>query len=72
MKTNQFVTLTALIIIGMFFGISSMFNIPDSVMGWIISDVILGTILYINYLVIGFVRKSSKKSEARAPKRAFV
>lgn len=72
MNTNQLVILTALIITGMFFGISSMFNLPDSVMGWIISDVILGTILYINYLVIAFASNSSKKSVARAPERAFV
>ncbi|WMJ07426.1 C4-dicarboxylate ABC transporter [Nitrosomonas sp. sh817] len=71
MKTNQLVMLTVFIISGIFFGILSLFDLPASVTEWIISDVILGVILYISYLVITFTYGSSQRSGYRSNKRIY-
>jgi VIT1/CCC1 family predicted Fe2+/Mn2+ transporter len=61
MKTNQIVIVAVVIITGVFFGILSMFRLPQSMMEWIISDAILGIILFLSYLMITLIRGSSMK-----------
>lgn len=60
MKTSQIFILSALIISATFFGILSMFDLPESMMEWVISDIILGAILYLSYLVLVMTGSSSK------------
>ena len=60
MKTGHIFVISALIISGTFFGILSLFDLPESVTEWVISDIILGSVLYANYLVIGMAASSSK------------
>ncbi|MBA3755114.1 MAG: C4-dicarboxylate ABC transporter [Nitrosomonas sp.] len=61
MKTSQIFIISAIIISGTFFGVLSLFELPQSVTEWVISDTILGVILYVSYLVIAMVSGSSKK-----------
>lgn len=61
MKTSQIFIISAIIISGTFFGVLSLFELPQSVTEWVISDAILGVILYLSYLVIAMVSGSSKK-----------
>jgi hypothetical protein len=60
MKTGHIFVISTLIISGTFFGILSLFNLPESVTEWVISDIILGAVLYVNYLVIVMGTGSSK------------
>lgn len=60
MRTSQIFVISALVISGTFLGILSLFELPYSTMEWIISDVILGTILYLSYLMITLAFGSSK------------
>ena len=60
MKTGHIFIISALIISGTFFGVLSMFDLPESATEWVISDIILGTILYVNYLVIAMAASSTK------------
>ncbi|SFE81902.1 C4-dicarboxylate ABC transporter [Nitrosomonas sp. Nm166] len=60
MKTSQIFAISALVISGTFFGILSLFELPYSMMEWVISDVILGAILYLSYLTITLAFGSSK------------
>ncbi|SEF54748.1 C4-dicarboxylate ABC transporter [Nitrosomonas ureae] len=60
MKTNQIFVISAIVITTTFFGALSVFDLPESVTDWLISDVILGAILYINYLVIAMLSDSPK------------
>lgn len=60
MKTSQIFIISAIIISGTFFGVLSMFELPQSVTEWVISDIIFGIILYLSYLVIAMVSGSSK------------
>lgn len=60
MKTSQFFVISAIVVTVTFFGVLSVFNLPQSVTDWFISDVILGAILYINYLVITILSGTSK------------
>lgn len=62
MRTSQIFTISALVITATFFGVLSVFGLPESVMGWVVSDVILGTIIYINYLIIAATNNSNKTS----------
>jgi hypothetical protein len=62
MKTSQIFAISALAISTMFFTVLSLFGLPESVVEWFISDVILGTIIYINYLVITVAYNSKKNS----------
>ncbi len=68
MKTSQIFIISAIIISGTFFGVLSLFELPQSVTEWVISDAILGVILYLSYLVIAMVSGSSKKVHF-SPKR---
>ncbi len=60
MKTNQVFILSAIVITITFFGVLSAFKLPHTVMEWIVSDTILGVILYLNYLVIAMNQDSTK------------
>lgn len=60
MKTSQVFAISAVIISMTFLGILSIFELPQSVMDWVISDIILGIILYLGYLGIVMVGTSSK------------
>lgn len=60
MKTSQIFIISALIISVTFFGILSMFELPKSAMEWVVSDIILGAILYLSYLVMAMIGRSSK------------
>lgn len=62
MKTSQIFAISALAISAMFFTVLSLFGLPESVVEWFVSDVILGTIIYINYLVIAAAYNSKKIS----------
>ena len=65
MKTSQMFIVVAIAIISLFFGILSMFGMPTSLMEWIISDIALGAILFISYLVIA--SRYGSKSKIRNP-----
>ncbi len=60
MKTNQIFILSAIMITTAFFGVLSVFELPHTVMEWVVSDTILGVILYFNYLVIAMNQNSTK------------
>ncbi|WP_297326036.1 C4-dicarboxylate ABC transporter [Nitrosomonas sp.] len=65
MKTFQVLFMSAVIVSGAVFGVLSMFELPlpTTPMEWVVSDVILGAILYLVYMVIaGF---SSSKTKVR-------
>lgn len=71
MKTRKVFTISALVITATFFSVLSVFGLPESIMGWFVSDVILGTIIYINYLVIATTHKSHKTSLYGIGKKAI-
>lgn len=60
MKTSQIFVISMLIISSTFFAILSLFELPQSMMEWVISDIILGTIFYLSYLIITLTFGSSK------------
>lgn len=60
MKTNHIFVVSALVISATFFSILSIFDLPDSVASWFISDIILGFILYISYLVMAMASRANK------------
>jgi len=57
MKTSQIFILLTIVIGGAFVGIMSVFDLPQSVAGWVISDIVLA--VYLGYLLFTFVRGSS-------------
>lgn len=59
MKINKLLVASSLTISGVFFGVLSLLNLPESVTEWVISDIMLGAILYVNYLVIALAHSSS-------------
>lgn len=67
MKTNQIFIIAAIVISGTFFGILSMFGLPQSVMEWVISDVVLG--VYVTYLILAMIGGSSKNKMKFSSKR---
>ena len=69
MKTNQIFIIAAIVISGTFFGILSMFGLPQSVMEWVISDIGLGVILYLSYLILTMISGSSKNKMKFSSKR---
>jgi hypothetical protein len=71
MKTNQIFIISAIVITATFFGALSVFDLPESVTDWFISDVILGTVLYINYLVIAMLSDSPKSRMHYARKKVI-
>jgi len=60
MKTSQIFILLTIVIGGAFVGIMSVFDLPQSVAGWVISDIVLA--VYLGYLLFTFVRGSSNIS----------
>lgn len=52
MKTNHTFFASVLVIVGISFGILTAFELPESIMQWIISDTVLGMLLYMSYLTI--------------------
>lgn len=64
MKTSQIFIISALILSIVFFGVLSLFDLPHSMAEWLISDVVLGIILYMSYLVIA-MKQSTSKTELR-------
>jgi hypothetical protein len=69
MKTSHIFVLSALVITGAYFGVLSLFELPETTMEWVISDIILGAILYVNYLVIAMAHGSSKISKFQSDKK---
>ncbi len=60
MKTSQVFAVSSIVISMTFFGVLSIFELPQSLMDWVISDVILGIILYLGYLGMVMLGGSSK------------
>ena len=60
MKTSHIFVLSALVISGTFFGVLSLFESPETVIEQVTLDIILGSILYVGYLVFGMTYSSSK------------
>jgi hydrogenase maturation factor len=60
MKPSQIFILLTIVIGGAFLGIMSAFDLPQSVAGWVISDIVLA--VYLGYLLFTFVRGSSNTS----------
>ncbi len=69
MKTSHIFVLSALVITGAYFGVLSLFELPETTTEWVISDIILGAILYANYLVIAMAHGSSKISKFHSDKK---
>ena len=62
MKTFQLFVVSAVILTGILFGISSWFGLSLSPTEWIVSDIIIGAALYLGYLVAA--ASSSYKAKA--------
>jgi len=60
MKPSQIFILLTIVIGGAFLGIMSVFDLPQSVAGWVISDIVLA--VYLGYLLFTFVRGSPNTS----------
>lgn len=69
MKTSHIFALSALVITGVYFGVLSLFELPETTMEWVISDIILGAILYVNYLVIAMTYGASKTRKYHSEKK---
>lgn len=67
MNKSQIFIILAIVISGTFFGIMSIFELPASIMGWVISDIIL--FLYLGYLMSIFIRSSLKTKEQHSSKK---
>lgn len=72
MRTSQIFIISALAISAMFFSVLSLFGLPESVIEWFVSDIILGTIIYINYLVIAVTYNSKKINAYSTEKKIAV
>lgn len=60
MNSNLVFALIAIVITTVFFNVLVLFELPVSLMDWLISDVILGIILYMSYLAIVITRSAPK------------
>lgn len=60
MSTNHIFIICALIVGGVFSGILSMFGLPQSIMGWAVTDGSLAIMLFASYLLIVTAAGSSK------------
>lgn len=60
MKTSYIFVVSALVISTTFLSVLFLFGLPESIMEWLISDIILGAVLYINYLLIVMAHSSNK------------
>ena len=57
MKTSQIFIISTIIIGVTFFAVMSLFELPQSMMGWVLSDIILA--LYLGYLAVTFIKDSA-------------
>lgn len=69
MKTSHIFVLSALVTTGAYFGALSLFELPETTTEWVLSDIILGGILYVNYLVIAMAHGSSKSTKDYSEKK---
>jgi hypothetical protein len=60
MKTNQMLITFVIVVSGICFGVLSIVELPQFTTELVITDIILGAILYLSYLVAGMLRNSSK------------
>lgn len=60
MKTSYIFILSVLAISGTFSGVMSLFESPETVIEQVTLDIILGSILYVGYLVFAMIYSSSK------------
>ena len=67
MNTIQVFVLWAVVLSSVFFGVLSFFNL--STIEWVVSDAILGSVLYLSYLVIASF--GSSKSRSRISETKF-
>ena len=58
MKNNQVLIFSTVILAIAFYNMAVAFELPESMMGWVLSDIILT--LYLSYLLDTFVRGSAK------------
>lgn len=58
MKNNQVLIFLTMILGITFYNMAVSFELPESMMGWVLSDIILT--LYLSYLLDTFVRGSAK------------
>ena len=58
MKNNQVLIFSTVILAIAFYNMAVVFELPESMMGWVLSDIILT--LYLSYLLDTFVRGSAK------------
>ena len=70
MSTSQIFIISAMVLGGTFLGIMSIFDLPQSVAGWVISDIILAA--YPGYLFITFIRGKSKTKVEHSSRRVTV
>ena len=70
MSTSQIFIISAMVLGGTFWGIMSIFDLPQSVAGWVISDIILAA--YLGYLFITFIRGKSKTKVEHSSRRVTV
>ena len=69
MKTSHVFAVSAVVISITFFGVLSIFELPQSLMEWVISDIILGIILYLGYLGMVMVGGSSRTRQYDSTKK---
>ncbi|MBS0587004.1 C4-dicarboxylate ABC transporter [Nitrosomonas sp.] len=58
MKNNQVLIFSAVIFGIAFYNIALSFELPESMVGWVLSDIIL--VFYLSYLLDTFIRGSIK------------
>ena len=72
MKTSHIFVLSALVISGTFFGVLSLFELPETMAEWVLSDILLGAMLYVNYLVIALAHGTSRTRKHYSEKKVTV
>lgn len=70
MKTSHIFILSVLAISGTFFGVLSLFESPETVIEQVTLDIILGSILYVGYLVFATIYSSSKTRKPYSVRKA--
>jgi len=61
MKSGQTFFVIALSISFIILGVLSIFAFPETVADWIVSDIILGSVLYLTYLVSALIQSTKRK-----------
>lgn len=69
MKKTQIFIISSVLISSIFTVILALYEIPQTTMDWVLSEIILGVIIYINYLVIAVTLSSSKVNHFPFPSR---